>query len=421
MGGRLLRWVCSWPVLALLAATGALAVSVAEVTARAPAVVRLTVELPDNPMAGASLFVSKQCERCHALGGSDAKLGPDLGRIHYPGTVLDFAAAFWNHAPVMREKMRDLKITPPSLSSREMADLVAFLTAYRYYLAQLGEAGNPALGREVFVVKGCARCHGEPGDWSKVGPALNRLRGRFSAIYLAQTMWNHGAEMEKAMRRERVRWPRFAGREMGDLLAYLQSGDAARAERVYFEPGSPRRGRELFAEKRCEACHAIGGAGGRGGPDLGARGQDLIGSVSAVAGLLWNHNLEMTAEFRRRGLPRVTFSGQEMADVIAYLYFVNYATVKADTERGATVFASKCAACHSALEVRRVGPGLGEPADLDEPLAVITAMWNHAPGMEQALASRRMTWPRLEPGEAADLTGFLLAERRRSRGEVPRR
>ena len=91
--------------------------------------IALSVELPDNPTAGARLFVEKSCVRCHALGGEQARVGPDLGRIHFRGTVLDLAGAFWNHAPVMREKMQDLKIQPPTLTSREMTDLVAFLTA----------------------------------------------------------------------------------------------------------------------------------------------------------------------------------------------------------------------------------------------------------------------------------------------------
>ena len=53
---------------------------------------------------------------------------------------------------------------------------------------------------------------------------------------------------------------------------------------AYFEPGSPRRGRDLFTGKRCIACHAIAGAGGRGGPDLGSGGKDLVESVPAIAG-----------------------------------------------------------------------------------------------------------------------------------------
>src|SRR3990172_8863886 len=148
------------------------------VVAEAPSI-RLSVELPDNPAAGARLFVQKACVRCHSLGGEEARVGPDLGRIHLSGTVLDIAGAFWNHAPVMREKMKDLKIQPPSMTSREMADLVAFLTAYRYYLTELGAPADPAAGLRVFQAKGCARCHGDRDSWDKPGPSLDRYRGRF--------------------------------------------------------------------------------------------------------------------------------------------------------------------------------------------------------------------------------------------------
>src|ERR1017187_6864050 len=135
-------------VVALAALSTAVAIRATE-----PVLVRLQVELPDNPTVGARLFAEKQCVKCHALGGSQAGIGPDLGRIHFTGTVLDVAGAFWNHAPVMREKMRDLKIQPPVLTSSEMADIVAFVTAYRYYLTELGAPGDPARGGQVFKAK----------------------------------------------------------------------------------------------------------------------------------------------------------------------------------------------------------------------------------------------------------------------------
>ena len=372
----------------------------------------LTLELPDNPAAGARLFAEKSCVRCHALAGDRNGIGPDLGRIHLRGTVMDLAGALWNHAPVMREKMRELKIPAPSLDSREMADLAAFLTAYRYYLTELGEPADPVRGRAVFAVKGCGRCHGGPGAWDKPGPSLERYRGRFSAIYLAQVMWNHGAEMASVMRGRGAEWPRFSGREMGDLLAYLQAGNTtASAGRVYFEPGNPRTGKELFTSKRCLACHTINGAGGRGGPDLGARGREFVGSISAIAGLMWNHSQAMTAEFRRRGFPRVTFSGEEMADVIAYLYFINYANVRGVPSRGERIFSASCAACHDLGGGPRVGPDLTKAAGLDEPLALMAAMWTHAPRMEEELRRHGMAWPRLRPGDAADLAAFVLSHR----------
>ncbi len=398
-------------LLALGLAAGVKAQSPAA-PAREAKAVRLSVELPDNPAAGAKLFAEKSCARCHSLGGEQSRVGPDLGRIHLTGTVLDIAGAFWNHSPVMREKMRDFKIAVPTMTSREMADLVAFLTAYRYYLTELGRPGDPAAGGKVFAAKGCARCHGGKDDWDKPGPSLERYRGRFSPIYLAQAMWNHGPEMAKLMRGQSIPWPKFMGGEMGDLLAYLQAGNGgAAAQRVYFEPGSPRRGLELFAGKRCDACHSVAGKGGSGGPDLGMRGRELVGSVSAVGGVMWNHSRGMTAEFSRRGIGLAKFSGQEMADVIAYLYFVNYANVLGRPDRGARLFAERCAGCHTTAAGRTLGPDLAQAAALDDPIAIVAAMWNHAPRMEEQARKLGLVWPRFQKGDTADLAAFLLASR----------
>src|SRR5674536_396810 len=85
-----------------------------------------------------------------------------------------------------------------------------------------------------------------------------------------------------------VPWPTFAGGEMGDLLAYLQIGSGGTStDRVYFEPGSPRRGQGLFTSKGCLQCHAIAGVGGHPGPDLGDRGLSLI-HISEPTRLLSN-------------------------------------------------------------------------------------------------------------------------------------
>ena len=136
-----------------------------------------------------------------------------------------------------------------------------------------------------------------------------------------------------------------------------------------------------------------------------------IFAVSALAGLMWNHSQGMSAEFSRRGLARVQFSGEEMADILAYLYFVNYANVRAVPERGAALFDAKCAACHSMGGGKRIGPDLGSAAGLDEPVAIIAAMWNHAPTMDRELRVRNLAWPRLDAGEAADLTAYIFARR----------
>jgi mono/diheme cytochrome c family protein len=381
--------------------------------ASAPDLVRLPLELPEGPATGVHLFAEKRCVQCHALGTGVSQVGPDLGRIRFPGTILDLAGNFWNHAPVMREKMRDLRVPVPVLETEQMANLLAFLTAYRFYLGEIGEPASPTRGREIFDANSCGVCHGEAEDFEKAGPSLEPYAIDFSAISIAQAMWNHGAEMADVMREEGIAWPNFSGTEMGDLLAYLQTGSTTPSrERTYYEPGSPRRGAELFTSKRCLDCHAIGGTGGEIGPDLGALGSELIGPIASIAGLMWNHSHGMTAEFRRRGIPRVEFSGQEMADVVAYLYYVNYAIVYGSPSRGEQVFATKCSGCHVLGSGNTGGSeDLAAVPNLDDPTAIITAMWNHAAEMENELQRQGMIWPRFADGEVADLSAFLLVER----------
>lgn len=375
-------------------------------------VVRLPIALPDNPAAGARLFVEKGCVQCHGLGAGGSRIGPDLARIDFRGTALDLAGSFWNHGGAMRDKMRELKVPIPILESGEMADLLAFLTAYRYYLVEVGVPGNPTHGRELFKTKNCELCHGSPADFRKKGPSLAKYQKEFSAIFIAQAMWNHGGEMANVMRASHVPWPNFSGTEMGDLVAYLQAGNtASAADRVYYEPGSPRRGADLFVSKGCQKCHAIAGVGGRVGPDLGARGREFVGPITVIAGLMWNHSHRMSAEFQKQGIRRVTFSGQEMADVISYLYFVNYATVYGAPARGEALFSAKCAVCHSIRGGRRIGPDLATVPNLDDPTAIVTMMWNHSAQMEDQLRRLRIVWPQFAPGEVADLSAYLLVRR----------
>jgi cytochrome c2 len=407
---------------AFAAAVPALVALVLPVRTVAQGTMVLAVELPDGPSAGARLFSQKGCARCHAIGGATPdpagsgrrvliapRIGPDLGGTVLVGNVLDLTGAFWNHAPVMGAKMQELGIRRPVVTTAEMADLVAYLTAFRYYDNRVRAPGNPATGRQVFIDKNCAECHEGPISWTMPGPNLEKYRGRYAPIFLAQAMWNHSTKMSERMQTRGVAWPQLTGQQMTDLVAYLQVGvTAGRVEPVYFEPGSPRRGQTLFAEKRCSECHAIAGKGGRGGPELGMRGAEMTRSVPDLAALMWNHRQKMQAEFTRRGIPFATFEGQEMADVIAYLYFVNYAHVTGTPERGRGVFAQHCAACHT-QGGKSVGPDLSIASGIDTPIGIIAAMWNHAAGMEAQARQRGLTWPRLAPGDTADLTAFLIA------------
>lgn len=48
---------------------------------------------------------------------------------------------------------------------------------------------------------------------------------------------------------------------------------------------------------------------------------------------------------------------------------------------------------------------------LDDPIAIIAAMWNHAPRMEEESRKLGLLWPRFRPGDTADLAAFLIEKR----------
>src|SRR3989304_2637893 len=179
--------------------------------------------LPEDPLAGARIFEQKGCVKCHALGGEGGRIGPDLGKIYLKGSLYDIAGILWNHAPIMRERMQELKIQRPEFTPQEMSNLIAFLSAYQYYLAQLGKPGDPVTGERLFREKSCIECHSFEEAWEKPGPSLKYYKNKYSLIGLAQVMWNTGPEMEQTMARLKIKRPKFQGDEMIDLLAFLQT------------------------------------------------------------------------------------------------------------------------------------------------------------------------------------------------------
>lgn len=370
----------------------------------------LSIDLPDTPSVGAQLFSRKGCSRCHTIGSTRERIGPDLGQVLVTDSAFDVAGELWNHSPIMRARMAELGIARPTITADEMSQLLTFLAAYRYRSFQTGNEGDSRRGRQVFEQKGCAGCHEEGGTaFGRLGPNLQKYRGEASAIYLAQAMWNHSERMGAVMRSQRVDFPELTGREITDLVAYLRASPSGVIERPYFEVGRPEAGREVFERKQCLQCHAIAGEGGTLGPDLAL--DQRMDSVAEVAATMWNHSQRMTTAFERAGLTLVTFSGQEMADLIAYLYFVNASHVRGLPARGSNIFAAKCSVCHSVGAGERVGPDLAAIPSLDEPIDIIAAMWNHASTMQAELDARNLEWPELERGEAADVIAFILSGR----------
>jgi cytochrome c2 len=358
-----------------------------------------------DPVAGSHVFGSKGCSGCHSIDGVGGKIGPDLGRARRTRSFYDLAAAMWNHLPGMAERMREFKIQRPSISPGEAGDLIAFLYTLNYF----DPPGNAQAGKHLFSEKKCIVCHQVAGVGGVVGPNLDSLKQYGSAIFVAAAMWNHGPAMAEAMRERGIARPTFSGSELVDLIAYLKSAAPDKTEGpLTILPGTPEQGRRLFADKRCIECHSVAGQGGKIGPDLAARSLQL--SLTQFAEAMWNKTPAMTAAMRFRKIAVPRLEAAEMADIVAYLYSVQYFAAPGDPKRGREVATQKgCLACHSVDSAggNKTAPNLTQVKGLDFPQTVISAMWNHSFIDARRLKGQKILWPQFSPEEMADLAAFL--------------
>lgn len=357
-----------------------------------------------NPIRGQSLFVEKGCVQCHAVRGTGGRIGPDLGRASVKGSFFELAAGMWNHSLVMGRKMKEERIIRPSFRGDEFGDLIAFL----YFLNYFDEPGDPKVGKVLFAQKHCIECHRLGREGGTTGPPLDRLPRGTSPLRIAQDLWNHGPVMASAIRRVGLDVPKFEGNEIVDLFAYLRSHGDRQEAREFRSAGDPDRGRKLFAAKGCARCHALYGRGASIGPDLGEA--ELRGSVTQLAGRMWNHWPAMVEAMGALGMAPPTFHGEDMADLFAYVFLSRYEGRPGDVARGAAVYRQQaCADCHGQHGEGNVGPALKAMTQGETKEVIAERMWNHAPGMGEKMGLYGVPWPRFEARDLRDLITFLGA------------
>ena len=370
-----------------------------------------SMPLPDNPLEGRLLFESRGCDACHGLTGDKLGIGPSLGEQHFSGTFLDLGAALWNHVPGMSVTFDVTGLAWPQLTKDEAMDLIAFL----YFIDYLGRPGVATDGETVFVVQGCSSCHSIGGGEANVGPDLAELRNFASPLYIAQQIWNHGPSMLEGMRRLGIVPPRFAEGDLADLSAFVrQKAGPGPRERTLLAPGNPNLGGELFVSKGCSRCHGTDGRGGSGGPDL--RLPDLQKPAEAIASTMWNHALGMRSTMQEKGIGWPEFRESELADLVAFLYFLPFEDPVGDPQQGASVFRDRsCDHCHRADLPTQEGAGAAGP-ELSGTVAtasessMVAAMWNHAPIMKKAILGEGRPWPELTGQNMRDLRAFLQSQ-----------
>lgn len=176
--------------------------------------------------------------------------------------------------------------------------------------------------------------------------------------------------------------------------------------------GNSAAGLRLFQTKGCVRCHAINGAGGRTGPDLGLLPRPR--SLYDLAAAMWNHVPQMADQIWASKSDRPYLTSGEMRDLAAFLYAPDALEDPAspgDAARGRRLLTDRgCLTCHS-IEPPR-GPHAGSLTKLKglaSPWAVIAIMWNHAFLMETESRHQKTDLPRLTSDEMRDIAEILQA------------
>ena len=354
--------------------------------------------LPGGAKRGAEVFLTQNCVACHSIRGMGGKVGPDLGRIigrNYTPSWL--ASVMWNHAPEMWSAMEERGVVKPVLTESQAADLFAYFHSIRYFEPP-GDAGR---GKRAFARKRCADCHGLSAPIAGGGPAVSTWRSLTAPILLAQEMWNHTSEMKQAMARRAFQWPELTSQELTDILVYLQNAPLTGGRAGEFELDAVGNGEALLRERGCVNCH-------RGNLSLQARRTGRTLTDFAIA--MWNHAPRMWEYGRSAGHTPARLNGDDMREIVAYVWYVQLFAEPGDVTAGRKVFQKKgCATCHDNAP--------GEAPDLHtmlasrehpvRPFSMASILWRHGPAMLKQMRVKNLRWPQFSGPEMVDLLAYL--------------
>jgi cytochrome c2 len=363
--------------------------------------------IPGDATRGWRVFSEKGCIRCHSMGPQGTMMAPDLSKT--PSSHLSaagLAAEMWNHAPGMWEKITAKSIEFKSINETQMADLFAFLYVMRY----MDGPGDPAKGQEVMERKRCTECHGIGERKGTVAPDLALWAGFTNPILWIQMMWNHAPVMKKEMDKMGIPWPKLAGNDVVNIIAYVRSLKPSE-EKVFLAPGDPVEGKKLFSQESCDRCHAIRGKGGTTGPDLGMQKKDSPPTLSRLAGLMWDHFPEMFREMERQNIKVPELTAKDMANITAYLFSIRYFDPVGNAVAGKKLFQDRrCYVCHHSRKEaagKKEGPNLVKLKGMVSPIYMAMALWNHGPKMIQKMKEKNIRWQRITDKELINLMEYL--------------
>lgn len=232
-------------------------------TAATPFVAGLTREppLPDT-LAGAVLLTELGCTACHASTKHPEllrpKAGPDLSRVGSRVAtthLLGFLAE--------PDALKPGTTMPHVLHHLPMAEREAAATALAHYLSSLRDkpftASPPepdavVRGRVLYQTVGCLACHAPESPFPSESVPLGPLADKYSVPSLTRFL-EDPLSVRPGGRMPDLKLDHF---EAVDLASYLLRDQKASLPAFLPDAQLAHRGRELFSQHRCAACHATG-------------------------------------------------------------------------------------------------------------------------------------------------------------------
>ena len=93
-----------------------------------------------------------------------------------------------------------------------------------------------------------------------------------------------------------------------------------------------------------------------------------------------------------------------MRELLSYLWAQQFFAGSGSRAAGERVFASKhCSTCH----VNGPGPKMPPAGRTLSGASMVSALWSHGPRMLQQMNTQKISWPRFDGSQMADLIAFL--------------
>ncbi|MFM8334599.1 MAG: DUF6797 domain-containing protein [Opitutaceae bacterium] len=211
-------------------------------------------------LSGAVLISELGCAACHSTTRAElaAKPGPDLSAVGARAHGAHLRAFIANPSST-----KPGTTMPDVLGHLPAAEREATADALAHYLATLGGPAptftSPApaaveRGRKLYHAVGCVACHSPEAPLADSVP-LGPVSEKYSVASLAKFLEDPLA-VRPGGRMPDAKLDHF---EAVAIASYLLRDQAAPPSGFHADPARAARGKELFTQHRCDACHSVGG------------------------------------------------------------------------------------------------------------------------------------------------------------------